>query len=84
MRTQAANDGQFQYWNGDEAAHLLANEVRYEAMLSPFTDDLLQAAGGLATEGRALGVDHSQQLLRPGEQRTREEGLGERRRRAPG
>jgi SAM-dependent methyltransferase len=75
MRTQAANDGQFQYWNGDKAAHWLANEVRYEAMLSPFTDDLLRAAGALATEGRALGVDLSHQLLRRGEQRTREEGL---------
>jgi SAM-dependent methyltransferase len=38
------NEEQAAYWNGDEAAHWLANEARYEAMLAPFTDHLLRAA----------------------------------------
>jgi SAM-dependent methyltransferase len=44
MRTRAASDEQFEYWNGDEAAHWLAYEARYEALLASFTDHLLRAA----------------------------------------
>jgi SAM-dependent methyltransferase len=44
MRTQTANEDQLDYWNGGEAAHWLANETRYEAMLAPFTDHLLRAS----------------------------------------
>src|SRR5574341_2083498 len=38
------NRDQAQYWNGDEAAHWLVHEHRYERLLSPFTDRLLDAA----------------------------------------
>jgi SAM-dependent methyltransferase len=97
MTVSAANDEQARYWNGDEAAHWLTHEDRYEAMLAPFTGHLLKAAGvsgtdrvldvgcgcgsttraagRLATDGDALGVDLSRQLLHRAEQRTREEGL---------
>jgi SAM-dependent methyltransferase len=35
---------QARYWDGDEAAHWLVHEDRYERMLAPFTDHLLTAA----------------------------------------
>ena len=35
---------QAEYWNGDEAAHWLTHEDRYESMLAPFTPRLLAAA----------------------------------------
>jgi SAM-dependent methyltransferase len=44
VRTQAPNEEQAQYWNGDEAGHWIAHEARYEAMLAPFTNHLLLAA----------------------------------------
>ncbi len=44
MSTVVANAEQAEYWNGGEAAHWLACEDRYEAMLAPFTGHLLRAA----------------------------------------
>jgi SAM-dependent methyltransferase len=45
METWAVtNEEQARYWNGDEAAHWLVHEQRYERMLAPFTDHLLTAA----------------------------------------
>jgi SAM-dependent methyltransferase len=38
------NEEQARYWNGDEAAHWLVHEQRYERMLAPFTGHLLAAA----------------------------------------
>jgi hypothetical protein len=38
------NEEQARYWNGDEAAHWLAHEERYDRMLAPFTGHLLTAA----------------------------------------
>lgn len=97
MSTQAPNQEQAEYWNGQEAAHWLAHEARYEAMLAPFTDRLLKAAaigragrvldvgcgfgattlaaGRVAANGDALGIDLSGQLLRRAGQRARDEGL---------
>lgn len=91
------NEEQSEYWNGDEAAHWLTYEARYDAMLAPFTDHLLgavavssgdgvldigcgcgvttRAAGALAADGWALGVDLSGTLLRRAEQHSIEEGL---------
>jgi SAM-dependent methyltransferase len=64
----AANDEQARYWNGDEAAHWLVQEERYERMLAPFTDHLLTSAS-------ILGVDVSAAMLRQAARRTQEEGL---------
>src|SRR5258708_21528761 len=45
METPAVtNEEQARYWNGDEAAHWLVDEGRYERMLAPFTRHLLTAA----------------------------------------
>jgi SAM-dependent methyltransferase len=55
MTVNAANHEQARYWNGDEAAHWLAHEDRYEAMLGPFTGHLLNAAGVRGTD-RVLNV----------------------------
>src|SRR5262245_5075482 len=45
METWAqTNEEQARYWNGDEAAHWLVHEKRYERMLAPFTGHLLAAA----------------------------------------
>jgi SAM-dependent methyltransferase len=38
------NQEQARYWNGGEAAHWLVHEERYERMLAPFTNHLLDAA----------------------------------------
>lgn len=38
------NEAQASYWNGDEGAHWLVNDARYQRMLAPFTDHLLTAA----------------------------------------
>jgi len=55
MTVSAVNDEQARYWNGDEAAHWLTHEDRYEAMLAPFTGHLLTAAGVCGTD-RVLDV----------------------------
>jgi SAM-dependent methyltransferase len=92
-----ANQQQSDYWNGDEAAHWLIEEHRYDRMLAPFNGHLLEAArvtgadrvldigcgcgsttraaGRVATDGRALGIDLSEPLLRRAEEKTLEEGL---------
>ncbi len=97
MSSPVVNVGQAGYWNGEEAAHWLAYEDRYEAMLATFTARLVEAAsfacsdrvldigcgcgattraaGRVAADGEALGVDLSRQLLRRAEQRARQEGL---------
>jgi SAM-dependent methyltransferase len=91
------NEEQARYWNGDEAAHWLVHEQRYERMLAPFTDHLLtaaaigradrvldigcgtgsttRAAGRVAIEGEALGVDLSAAMLRRAAHRAQEDGL---------
>lgn len=51
----APNDDQARYWNGQEAAHWLAHEDRYDRMLAPFTDHLLGTAG-LAAVDRVLDI----------------------------
>ena len=38
------NEEQARYWNGDETAHWLVHEERYERLLAPFTDHLLTSA----------------------------------------
>jgi SAM-dependent methyltransferase len=38
------NEEQARYWNGDEAAHWLAYEDRYERMLAPFTGHVMTSA----------------------------------------
>src|SRR5215207_2712496 len=80
------NEEQARYWNGDESAHWLVHEERYERMLAPFTDHLLtaaaiaradrvvdigcgtgsttRAAGRVAIQGEALGLDLSAAMLR--------------------
>jgi SAM-dependent methyltransferase len=55
MRSRAPNEEQAEYWNGDEAAHWLEHEARYEAMLAPFTDHLLRA-GAIGPSDRVLDV----------------------------
>ena len=98
METSAVtNEEQARYWNGDEAAHWLVHEGRYERMLAPFTGHLLtataigradrvvdigcgtgsttRAAGRIAIDGEALGVDLSRPMLRQAARRAREEGL---------
>jgi SAM-dependent methyltransferase len=91
------NEEQARYWNGDEAAHWLVHEERYERMLAPFTGHLLtaaaieradrvvdvgcgtgattRAAGRVAIEGTALGVDLSTAMLRQAARRAQQEGL---------
>jgi SAM-dependent methyltransferase len=91
------NEEQARYWNGDESAHWLVHEERYERMLAPFTGRLLtaaaigradrvidigcgtgsttRAAGRVAIEGEALGVDLSAAMLRHAAHRAQEEGL---------
>jgi SAM-dependent methyltransferase len=53
--TRAPNQEPSHYWNGPEAAHWLNHEARYEAMLSPFTEHLLQA-GAVNCADRVLDV----------------------------
>jgi SAM-dependent methyltransferase len=55
MTMSAANEEQARYWNGDEAVHWLSYESRYEAMLGPFTDRLLEAVAISPTD-RVLDV----------------------------
>ena len=55
MSTVVANAEQAEYWNGEEAAHWLACEDRYEAMLVPFTGHLLRAAA-VSRPDRVLDV----------------------------
>src|SRR5215207_3552260 len=91
------NEEQARYWNGDESAHWLVHEERYERMLAPFTGRLLivaaigradrvvdigcgtgsttRAAGRVAIEGGALGVDLSAAMLRQAAHRAQEERL---------
>jgi SAM-dependent methyltransferase len=91
------NVDQASYWNGDEGAHWLVHEARYQRMLAPFTDHLLtaadiaradrvvdigcgtgsvtRAAGRVAIEGEALGVDLSAAMLRQAAARAHQEGL---------
>jgi SAM-dependent methyltransferase len=88
------NEEQARYWNGDQAAHWLAHEERYERMLAPFTGHLLaavaigradrivdigcgtgsttRAAGRVAVEGHALGLDLSTAMLRQAVRRAQE------------
>jgi trans-aconitate methyltransferase len=50
------DEEQARYWNGDEAAHWLVHEERYERMLAPFTDHLLTSAAiGRADRVVAIG-----------------------------
>ena len=55
MSTAVVNVEQARYWNGKEAAHWLAYEDRYEAMLAPFTARLLEAAS-LVGSDRVLDI----------------------------
>jgi len=98
METWAVtNEEQARYWNGDEAAHWLVHEERYERTLAPFTGHLLtaaaigraervvdigcgtgsttRAAGRVAVDGEALGLDLSTAMLRQAARRAQEEGL---------
>jgi SAM-dependent methyltransferase len=81
---ELTNEEQTRYWNGDEAAHWLVHEERYERMLAPFTSRLLAAAGTgsvtrsagrAAAAGHVTGVDLSAAMLRQAGRRTRQEGL---------
>lgn len=50
-----ANAEQIQYWNGPEGEHWVEREGRFDAMLAPFLDPILDAAG--ITDGtRVLDV----------------------------
>jgi SAM-dependent methyltransferase len=49
------NTAQADYWNGVEAEHWLAYEMRYDEMLEPFVEHLL-TAGGISPDGRTLDV----------------------------
>jgi SAM-dependent methyltransferase len=91
------NEERARYRNGDEAAHWLVHEERYEHMPAPFTGHLLtaaaigladrvvdigcgtgsttRAAGRVAIEGQALGVDLSTAMLGQAACRAQEEGL---------
>jgi SAM-dependent methyltransferase len=98
MSTPAVtNEEQARYWNGDEAAHWVVHEQRYERMLAPFTDHLLaaaaigraerildvgcgtgastRAAGTVAVEGDALGLDVSAAMLRQAARRAQQDRL---------
>ena len=55
MSTPVGNVEQAEYWNGGEAAHWLAYEDRYEAMLASFTARLLRAAS-LSRSDRVLDI----------------------------
>lgn len=49
------NTAQADYWNGLEAEHWLAYEVRYDEMLEPFVEHLLTASG-ISRDARALDI----------------------------
>ena len=55
MRTEIPNEEQVEYWNGQEGAHWLDQEARYETMLAPLTAHLLRAAAVERTD-RILDV----------------------------
>lgn len=38
------NEQQAEHWNGDEAGHWAAHQMRYDAMLRPFAGPLLAAS----------------------------------------
>jgi SAM-dependent methyltransferase len=40
----AANADQIEFWNSDEATHWVRDQARYDEMLAPFTDALLERA----------------------------------------
>src|SRR6266498_2623615 len=73
METWAVtNEEQARYWNGDESAHWLVHEERYERMLAPFTGRLLSAAAigradrvvdiGCGTGSTTREVEHARLL----------------------
>ena len=55
MSTQTTNREQADYWNGDEGAHWLAHEERYERMLRPFIRHLLDRAA-ISSADRILDI----------------------------
>jgi SAM-dependent methyltransferase len=55
VSTHTPNRGQADYWNGDEAAHWLVHEDRYERMLQPFIAHLLGSAG-ISSSDRVLDI----------------------------
>ena len=55
MTTHPSNLEQAKYWNGDEAAHWLVHEDRYDSMLAPFTEHLM-TAGALEATDHVLDV----------------------------
>ena len=50
-----ANEDQAAYWNGDEGSHWVTGQSRYEGMLEPFVDVVLDAAE-LASGDRVLDI----------------------------
>jgi hypothetical protein len=63
----AANEEQARSWDGDEAAHWLVHEERYERMLAPFTGHLLTLAAPLPLPSPSRGPArcHSAASLQP-------------------
>lgn len=55
MTDPMPNAEQTAYWNGEEAAHWVTHEDRYDAMLRPFVGPLLTAAG-ISESDRVLDV----------------------------
>lgn len=49
------NADQFEYWNGPEGEHWVEHEARFDGMLTPFVEPLLDAANLAATD-RVLDV----------------------------
>ncbi len=49
------NEQQIEFWNSDEAGHWVRDQDRYDAMLAPFTDVVLDAAS-LAPAARVIDV----------------------------
>jgi SAM-dependent methyltransferase len=50
-----ANPEQAEHWNGEEAEHWVAHQARYDQMLAPFVDMLLEG-GALGTGDEVLDV----------------------------
>jgi ubiquinone/menaquinone biosynthesis C-methylase UbiE len=50
-----ANEGQLAHWNSDEAAHWVTHQNRYDAMLQPLGDRVIEGAS-IGRESRVLDI----------------------------
>jgi hypothetical protein len=59
------NEKRARDWKGDESAHWLVHEERFERTLAPFTDDLLTSAARFAPESVARSSEVSPSGIDP-------------------